>query len=118
MEMRREVGSHYVIVGRSERREYFKENDGMVSMRAKGVLVAWLHPIDCVGEVREGREAGRRGGVGVWQVGVCRVGLSANDLLKTVGAEVLSVDAVPRNQLGKIQRNDLRKMLVDLSRPQ
>ncbi len=37
---------------------------------------------------------------------------------KTVGAEVLSLDAVPRNQLGKIQRNDLRKMLVDLSRPQ
>jgi acyl-coenzyme A synthetase/AMP-(fatty) acid ligase len=39
-----------------------------------------------------------------------------NELLKSVGAEVVSVDAIPRNQLGKIQRHELRERLLTVQK--
>jgi triosephosphate isomerase len=49
----------YVIVGHSERRQYFCETDKTVSKRLKAALAHGLTPIFCVGETREEREAGR-----------------------------------------------------------
>jgi triosephosphate isomerase len=49
----------YVILGHSERRQYFCETDETVNKRLKGVLSHGLTPIFCVGETREEREAGR-----------------------------------------------------------
>jgi triosephosphate isomerase len=47
-----------VIVGHSERRQYFGETDDTVNLRLKAALEARLTPICCVGEVLEEREAG------------------------------------------------------------
>lgn len=54
-----ELGVEYVIIGHSERRQYFGETDQTVNMRAKAALAAGLKPIICVGETLEEREAGR-----------------------------------------------------------
>jgi triosephosphate isomerase len=52
------VGITHVIVGHSERRQYFGETDDTVNLRLKAALEAGLTPICCVGEVLEEREAG------------------------------------------------------------
>jgi triosephosphate isomerase len=52
------VGCTHVIIGHSERRQYFGETDDMVNFKLKAALEAGLTPIVCVGEVLEEREAG------------------------------------------------------------
>jgi triosephosphate isomerase (TIM) len=52
------LGVTHVIVGHSERRQYFGETDDTVNLRLKAALEAGLVPICCVGEVLEEREAG------------------------------------------------------------
>ena len=52
------VGCTHVIIGHSERRQYFGETDDTVNMKLKAALEAGLTPIVCVGEVLEEREAG------------------------------------------------------------
>ena len=52
------LGVTHVIVGHSERRQYFCETDDTVNLRLKAALEAGLTPICCVGEVLEEREAG------------------------------------------------------------
>ncbi len=54
-----EEGCKYVIVGHSERRQYFGETDETVNRRARAALAAGLSPIVCVGETLAEREAGR-----------------------------------------------------------
>ncbi len=55
--MLKDVGVKYVIVGHSERREYFGDTDETVNKRAKAAVAAGLVPIICVGESLETREA-------------------------------------------------------------
>ena len=52
------VGVTHVIIGHSERRQYFGETDDTVNLKLKSALEAGLTPIVCVGEVLEEREAG------------------------------------------------------------
>jgi triosephosphate isomerase (TIM) len=52
------LGCSHVIIGHSERRQYFGETDDMVNAKLKAALEAGLTPIVCVGEVLEEREAG------------------------------------------------------------
>jgi triosephosphate isomerase len=51
------VGCTHVIIGHSERRQYFGETDDTVNVKLKSALDAGLTPIVCVGEVLEEREA-------------------------------------------------------------
>src|SRR5512140_1882517 len=52
------VGCSHVIIGHSERRQYFGETDDSVNLKLKAALEHGLTPIVCVGEVLEEREAG------------------------------------------------------------
>jgi triosephosphate isomerase (TIM) len=83
-DMLRDLGCHYVILGHSERRQYFKETDEMVNKKAKAALAAGLRPIVCVGELLEQREAGKTESVVETQVRGSLAGLSASDMLSTV----------------------------------
>lgn len=54
--MLEEIGVHYVIVGHSERRQYFGETDETVNLRLKAAQKAGLIPILCVGETKQQRD--------------------------------------------------------------
>jgi triosephosphate isomerase len=58
VEMLRDAGCRYVIVGHSERRQYFGETDEMVGRKTVAALAGGLTPIVCVGETLPEREAG------------------------------------------------------------
>ncbi len=53
------VGCRYVLVGHSERRKLFHEDDALINLKMKTALSEGLHPILCVGETWEEREAGQ-----------------------------------------------------------
>jgi len=57
--MLKDLGCRYVLVGHSERRSIYGENDEDVALRFKAALDAGLEPVLCVGETREERESGQ-----------------------------------------------------------
>lgn len=56
--MLKDVGCHYVIVGHSERRQYFGENDEVLNKKVKASLKNGLEVIFCIGETLKEREDG------------------------------------------------------------
>ncbi|MGQ0849172.1 MAG: triose-phosphate isomerase, partial [Actinomycetota bacterium] len=56
--MLRKLSVEHVVVGHSERRQYFDETDETVNRRAKAVIAHQMMPIVCVGETLDQREAG------------------------------------------------------------
>ena len=57
-DMLKDLGVKYVIIGHSERRQYFGETDMTVNKKVHAALEVGLHPIICVGETLEQREMG------------------------------------------------------------
>ena len=57
-DMLKDLGVKYVIIGHSERRQYFGETDFTVNKKVLAALEAGLHPIICVGESLQQREEG------------------------------------------------------------
>ncbi len=82
--MLKAAGCTYVIIGHSERRQYFGETDETVMRRTKAALEAGLTPIVCVGELLADREAGKTNDVLGTQFGGGIAGLSAEELAKIV----------------------------------
>lgn len=84
--MLKEAGAEYVIIGHSERRQYFGETDKSVNARLKQALINGLKPIVCVGEKLEDREGGNTEKVCKTQVVGAFETVSADDAAKTVVA--------------------------------
>lgn len=78
------VGAEWVIIGHSERRQYFGETDETVLKRAVAALEAGLKPIVCVGERLEERESGRTADVLVAQFTGGIAGLTPEQFAKIV----------------------------------
>jgi triosephosphate isomerase len=57
--MLKNVGCRYVVIGHSERRQYFGETDATVNKKIGAALNSKLNPIVCIGETLEEREAGK-----------------------------------------------------------
>jgi len=57
--MLKELGCHYVIIGHSERRQFFGETDDSVNRKIRAALAQGLKPILCVGETLKEREEGK-----------------------------------------------------------
>jgi triosephosphate isomerase (TIM) len=82
--MLKEFSVRYVILGHSERRQFQKESDALISKKAKAVHGASLKPIICVGETLAEREAGETEKVLEKQVRGSLAGLTAEQLLETI----------------------------------
>ncbi len=78
-----DLGVTQVIVGHSERRQFYGENDSIVSKKAIFALASGLCPIVCVGETLEEREAGSTEKVLRTQISGSLDGISAEDMLRT-----------------------------------
>ena len=83
-DMLKDLGVKYVIVGHSERRQYFCETDATVNKKVLAVLNASMSPIICVGESLEQREAGVTAEWIALQVKSALAGVSADKLRKCV----------------------------------
>lgn len=77
-EMLRHLFCNFVILGHSERREYFGETDALVNKKTLAALAANLKPIVCIGETLDEREAGQVNEVIKTQLEGALVGVSAN----------------------------------------
>ena len=79
-----EVGAEYVIIGHSERRQYFGETDATVNLRTKAALAAGLKVILCLGEVKEERLAGITNEIVSMQTKLDTAGISAEDMKNVI----------------------------------
>jgi triosephosphate isomerase (TIM) len=76
-----EMGVRYVIVGHSERRQFFGETDETVNLRLKAAQASGLIPILCVGETKQQRDAGETEQVIMNQLKQDLVGVDRNSLV-------------------------------------
>ncbi len=82
--MLKELGVEYVVLGHSERRQYFGETDETVNKRTKAALAAGLKPIVCVGELLWERECNITEEVIARQIKLDLFDVSAEDVKKTI----------------------------------
>jgi triosephosphate isomerase (TIM) len=85
-EMLKELGVCYVILGHSERRQYQKESDELISKKARVAHAASLEPIICIGETLAEREAGQMNKVLETQVRGSLTGLGKDQIAETIVA--------------------------------
>ena len=115
------IGVEYVIIGHSERRQYFSETDESVNKKIKAALANDLKPIVCVGETLEQRESGKAEEVFTTQTRKAFEGLSAEDAKKVIiayepiwaigtGKTATSEDA---NNSIKAIRNEIKNLYGD-----
>ncbi len=84
VEMVKDAGCDYVIIGHSERRQYFSETDEMINLKAKAILAGGLIPIICCGETLEQRESGITDSHIASQIKAALDGISSDDIAKSV----------------------------------
>jgi len=84
--MLKDAGAQFVIIGHSERRQFFSESNETVNNKIKAALKAGLTPIVCVGENLQEREAGKTFKVIEDHINNGLVGISGSDMLNLVVA--------------------------------
>ena len=128
VEMIAEAGAEYIIIGHSERRQYFGETNESVNKKVRKTLELGLTPIVCVGETLEQREAGDTEKVVDDHVTNGLAGISAGDARKIIIAyepvwaigtgktaspeQAEEVHAFIRNRLAEIWDNDVAEAIV------
>ena len=85
-EMLKELGVKYVIIGHSERRQYYNETDSAVNKKVHAALEAGLRPIVCVGESLEQRQLGVTMELISYQVKAALAGVPADKIRHVVVA--------------------------------
>ena len=85
-DMLKACGVEYVVVGHSERRQYFGETDETVNKRALAAIRNGITPIICVGERKEQREGGYTDTLVEYQTLTALTGMTADEVKKVVVA--------------------------------
>ena len=116
--MLKEAGVEYVIIGHSERRQYFGETYATVNLRVMAVVKAGLIPIICVGERKEEREAGYTNALVEYQTLIALNGLTDKEISKLViayepvwaiGTGLTATDEQANETIGVIRKAVARK---------
>ncbi|MGN1298475.1 MAG: triose-phosphate isomerase [Candidatus Scatovivens sp.] len=126
--MLKSIGVEYVIIGHSERRQYFAETDETVNKKIKSAFKYDLKPIVCVGETLEQREAGETKQVITTQTRLALEGLTDEQVKNTIiayepiwaigtGKTATSEDANNsikqiRQEISKIYGNDVAESVI------
>ena len=114
----RELGVEYVIVGHSERRQYFGETDETVNKRAKAALKHCMKPIICIGETLAEREGGVTEKVLDTQIRGALVGITAEEFAKiTIAYEpvwAIGTGKTATPEMAQETHAFIRKVLVEL----
>ena len=82
--MLKSIGVEYVIIGHSERRQYFNETDETVNKKVKSAFANGLKPIVCVGETLEQRETGKAEEIITGQTKIALDGLTEEQVENTI----------------------------------
>lgn len=108
------IGCEYVILGHSERRQYFKESNEFINLKVHMALRGGIIPIICVGETLEERESGVTNQIVSTQVKGVLSGLTSADL----GSVVIAYEPVWAIGTGKNatpdQANEVHKLIRKL----
>ena len=118
-DMLTDLGVEYVVVGHSERRQYFAETDETVNKRAKAALAGGLKPIICVGESLTQREQGVTEELIRMQVKIALNGVTADEPIWAIGTgktatadQAEEVCAAIRKVVGELYGADAAKALT------
>ena len=96
-----EAGAKWVIIGHSERRQYFGETDKSVGEKTAAAIAAGLKPIACIGETLEEREAGK-----TMEVCIRQLETIIPELAKKPGFGVIAYEPVWAIGTGKVATNE------------
>lgn len=117
-EMLKETGVDYVIIGHSERRQYFGETDETVNQRLKAALAAGLTPMVCIGELLEERESGKTEAVMDTQLKGGLAGLKNEEMEKIVIAYepvwAIGTGKTATPEMAEETHAYIRKVLTDM----
>ena len=117
-DMLKAAGVEYVIIGHSERRQYFGETDKTVNQRVRAAVAAGLKVILCVGEDREEREAGYTDALVEYQTLIALNGLTEEEVSEVIiayepvwaiGTGLTATDEQANETIGVIRKAVARK---------
>jgi len=123
VEMAKDAGCDYIIIGHSERRQYFSETDEMINKKAKAILANGLIPIICCGETLEQRESGETDAHITSQIKAALEGLSESEISRSaIAYEPIwaigtgkTCDSNEANRVIGMIRNVVREISTDLA---
>ncbi|MEG0512616.1 MAG: triose-phosphate isomerase [Clostridia bacterium] len=117
-DMLKACGVEYVVIGHSERRQYFAETDKTVNRRVLAAVAAGLLPIICVGELKDERENGYTDAIVEYQTLIALNGLN-DEQIKTsviayepvwaIGTGLVATDEQANETIGVIRKAIERK---------
>ncbi len=117
-EMLRDVHCSYVILGHSERRQYFCEDDALINKKVKAAVAASLKPILCVGETLAEREGNKTMDVVATQTKGGMANMTEAEALKTVIAYepvwAIGTGKVATPEMAQEVHAGIRKILADM----
>ncbi len=117
-DMLKAAGVEYVVIGHSERRQFFGETDATVNLRVKAAVKAGLTAILCVGEMKDQREAGYTDALVEYQTLIALIGLTDEEVKSVViayepvwaiGTGLTATDEQANETIGVIRAALLRK---------
>ena len=113
VDMLKASGVEYVIIGHSERRQYFGETDKTVNQRVKAAVAGGLKPIVCVGELKDERENGYTNAIVEYQTHMALNGLTpeqvkgvviAYEPVWAIGTGLVATDEQANETIGVIRK--------------
>ena len=123
-DMLKACGVEYVVIGHSERRQYFGETDKTVNLRVRAAVDAGLIPIICVGELKDERESGYTDTIVEYQTLMALHGLTDEQIKNAViayepvwaiGTGLTATDEQANETIGVIRKAVARKYGQDVA---